>query len=139
MMERSSSSKLRLRQVLGSLRRGGAADVSPRAAAAGPGTEVRKLGVIMNGVTGRMGTNQHLLRSLVPMIREGGLLVRCDDGIFSITIQPPHSLTKMASSSPLHSPTLRVLPDPILVGRNAAKVSKVLHQQVVFSKSIISY
>jgi hypothetical protein len=45
----------------------------------------------------------------------------------------------MASSSPLHSPTLRVLPDPILVGRNAAKVSKVLHQQVVFSKSIISY
>ena len=27
---------------------------------------MKKIGIIMNGVTGRMGTNQHLLRSLAP-------------------------------------------------------------------------
>ena len=36
------------------------------------------IGIIMNGVTGRMGTNQHLLRSIVPIIRQGG--VRVDRG-----------------------------------------------------------
>ena len=35
----------------------------------------RTVGVIMNGVTGRMGTNQHLLRSIVPIIRQGGVRV----------------------------------------------------------------
>jgi hypothetical protein len=30
---------------------------------------MRKLGIIMNGVTGRMGTNQHLVRSVLA-IRE---------------------------------------------------------------------
>jgi len=34
---------------------------------------VRTVGIIMNGVTGRMGMNQHLLRSLVPLIRQGGV------------------------------------------------------------------
>jgi len=29
-------------------------------------------GIIMNGVTGRMGMNQHLLRSIVPIIKQGG-------------------------------------------------------------------
>ena len=32
-----------------------------------------RVGIIMNGVTGRMGTNQHLIRSLVPIIEQGGL------------------------------------------------------------------
>ena len=27
--------------------------------------ETRKIGIILNGVTGRMGTNQHLLRSVL--------------------------------------------------------------------------
>ena len=31
----------------------------------------RSIGIIMNGVTGRMGTNQHLLRSIVPIIAPG--------------------------------------------------------------------
>ena len=35
-------------------------------------TEVR-LGIIMNGVTGRMGTNQHLIRSVLAIQVQGGI------------------------------------------------------------------
>jgi predicted dehydrogenase len=58
----------------------------------------RRLGIIMNGVTGRMGTNQHLVRSIVAIRDQGG--VRLADGS-------------------------RVMPDPVLVGRNADKVSRL--------------
>ena len=58
----------------------------------------QRLGVIMNGVTGRMGTNQHLARSVMAIRREGG--VRLADGT-------------------------RVIPDPILVGRNPEKLKKL--------------
>jgi predicted dehydrogenase len=54
-----------------------------------------RLGIIMHGVTGRMGTNQHLIRSIVALRKEGG--VRLSDGS-------------------------RVMPDPILIGRDAAKI-----------------
>ena len=33
----------------------------------------RKLGIIMNGVTGRMGLNQHLVRSIVAIRKQGGV------------------------------------------------------------------
>ncbi|MGE0717130.1 MAG: Gfo/Idh/MocA family protein [Alphaproteobacteria bacterium] len=55
----------------------------------------KRLGIIMNGVTGRMGTNQHLVRSILAIRAQGGVA--------------------LADGS-------RVMPDPILVGRNAAKV-----------------
>lgn len=32
-----------------------------------------RVGIIMNGVTGRMGRNQHLERSLIDIINEGGV------------------------------------------------------------------
>src|SRR5581483_5359207 len=54
-----------------------------------------RLGIIMHGVTGRMGTNQHLERSIVAIRKQGG--VRLSDGT-------------------------RVMPDPVLVGRNAEKL-----------------
>lgn len=54
-----------------------------------------KIGIIMNGVTGRMGTNQHLLRSIVAIRKAGGLHI---------------------------SPGEVIMPDPILMGRNAAKL-----------------
>lgn len=57
-----------------------------------------RLGVIMNGVTGRMGTNQHLIRSICAIRTQGG--VRLSDG-------------------------RRVMPDPILVGRNAGKLEEL--------------
>jgi predicted dehydrogenase len=55
----------------------------------------RTLGVIMNGVTGRMGTNQHLIRSVAAIRAQGG--VALSDGS-------------------------RLQLDPILVGRNAEKL-----------------
>jgi predicted dehydrogenase len=57
--------------------------------------ETIRLGVIMNGVTGRMGTNQHLIRSIVAIRNQGGV---------------------PAGSG------RRIMPDPILVGRNKAKI-----------------
>jgi predicted dehydrogenase len=57
-----------------------------------------RLGIIMNGVTGRMGTHQHLLRSIVPIVRQGGLA--CGDGTV-------------------------ILPEPILVGRSGAKLQEL--------------
>ncbi len=55
----------------------------------------RRIGIIMNGVTGRMGENQHLVRSILAIRADGG--VRLADGT-------------------------RLMPDPILVGRNAEKL-----------------
>ena len=49
----------------------------------------------MNGVTGRMGANQHLMRSIVEIIRQGGVAVEGGEAI---------------------------MPDPILVGRNPEKL-----------------
>jgi predicted dehydrogenase len=54
-----------------------------------------RIGIIMNGVTGRMGTNQHLVRSINALRAEGG--VPLADG-------------------------RRVMPDPILVGRDGRKL-----------------
>ena len=58
----------------------------------------KRLGIIMNGVTGRMGTNQHLTRSILAIRKDGGVALK--DGT-------------------------RVMPDPILVGRNADKVRRL--------------
>lgn len=52
----------------------------------------------MNGVTGRMGTNQHLLRSIAEIIEQGGIKVSSDEII---------------------------MPDPILVGRDIHKLEKL--------------
>jgi len=56
----------------------------------------RRLGIVMNGVTGRMGTNQHLIRSIVAIRAEGGVRLANGD---------------------------RVMPDPILVGRSEEKIT----------------
>jgi len=56
---------------------------------------LQAIGIIMNGVTGRMGLNQHLVRSIVAIRQQGG--VRLPNGD-------------------------HLMPDPILVGRDADKV-----------------
>lgn len=56
---------------------------------------IRNVGIIMNGVTGRMGTNQHLIRSIMAIRRQGGVLLPDGDAL---------------------------MPDPILVGRNENKL-----------------
>lgn len=58
----------------------------------------------MNGVTGRMGTNQHLLRSIKAIIEQGGVKISADEVI---------------------------MPDPILVGRNESKLQQLCKQSDV--------
>ena len=58
----------------------------------------KRLGLIMHGITGRMGYNQHLVRSIIAIRDQGGVLLPDGD---------------------------RVMPDPILVGRNAEKIEAI--------------
>ena len=46
-----------------------------------------KVGIIMNGVTGRMGTNQHLLRSIKAIIDQGGVKLSDSEVIFASSIE----------------------------------------------------
>lgn len=55
----------------------------------------QRLGIIMHGVTGRMGMNQHLIRSIIAIRNQGGVTLSNGD---------------------------KVMPDPILIGRNAEKI-----------------
>lgn len=64
----------------------------------------RRVGIIMNGVTGRMGRNQHLLRSIMAIIQQGGLPLG-QEGI--------------------------IQPEPILVGRNPAKLQRLSEESGV--------
>lgn len=68
--------------------------------------KTHKIGIIMNGVTGRMGTNQHLIRSIKAIIDQGGVKV---------------------SDSEI------IMPEPVLVGRNEAKL-KALAARVGVSR-----
>ena len=56
------------------------------------------VGIIMNGVTGRMGLNQHLRRSIYAIMQQGGI--------------------KLSDSE-------TIMPKPLLVGRNAAKLEAI--------------
>jgi len=57
-----------------------------------------KVGIIMNGVTGRMGTNQHYIRSILAIRKQGG--VKINDGEV-------------------------IWPEPVLIGRNEAKLAQL--------------
>ena len=72
----------------------------------------QRIGIIMHGVTGRMGYNQHLIRSIQSIIQDGGLLLSNGD---------------------------RLLPDPILVGRNIKKMEALAKEQGIarWSDSIV--
>lgn len=64
------------------------------------------VGIIMNGVTGRMGTNQHLIRSIVAILDQGGVHINSQEVI---------------------------IPDVVLVGRNETKL-KALSQRTGIEK-----
>ena len=59
---------------------------------------IHNVGIIMNGVTGRMGLNQHLRRSIYAIIKQGGVKL---------------------------GPSEVIMPKPILVGRNRAKLEAI--------------
>lgn len=56
------------------------------------------VGIIMNGVTGRMGLNQHLRRSIYALMKQGGLRI---------------------------SESETIVPEPLLLGRNEAKLREI--------------
>lgn len=58
----------------------------------------KTLGIIMQGITGRMGYNQQLVRSICTIRDQGGVVLANGD---------------------------RIMPDPILVGRHAEKIEAV--------------
>jgi len=58
----------------------------------------RRLGLIMHGITGRMGYNQHLVRSILAIREQGGVVLANGD---------------------------RLMPDPILVGRDGDKLERI--------------
>ncbi|OYD07164.1 Gfo/Idh/MocA family protein [Paludifilum halophilum] len=62
---------------------------------------VHQIGIIMNGVTGRMGTNQHLIRSIVAIREQGGVPLTDGDVL---------------------------MPDPVLVGRNEQKLKDLANR-----------
>jgi predicted dehydrogenase len=64
----------------------------------------RRIGIIMHGVTGRMGMNQHLIRSILEIRKQGGVALK--DGT-------------------------RLMPDPLLVGRNGAKIEELARKHGV--------
>ena len=61
----------------------------------------QRIGIIMHGVTGRMGMNQHLIRSILEIRKQGGVALK--NGT-------------------------RLMPDPILVGRHAGKIESLAKQ-----------
>jgi predicted dehydrogenase len=60
--------------------------------------KTHEIGIIMNGVTGRMGTNQHYIRSILAIRKQGGVKISADEVI---------------------------MPVPTLVGRSEAKLSQL--------------
>jgi predicted dehydrogenase len=59
---------------------------------------IHTVGIIMNGVTGRMGLNQHLARSIYAIMQQGGVKISDDETI---------------------------MPKPLLYGRNKAKLEAI--------------
>ncbi|HMC59555.1 MAG TPA: hypothetical protein VKJ01_10215, partial [Candidatus Solibacter sp.] len=59
---------------------------------------IHSVGIVMNGVTGRMGLNQHLRRSIYAIMQQGGVSL---------------------------GPGEAIMPRPLLVGRNAAKLTAI--------------
>ena len=75
--------------------------------------ETHKIGVILNGVSGRMGMNQHLERSIMAIRAQGGVAVGTG---------------------------VTIMPEPILVGRNADKLRAISqkHGGIPFSTDLAS-
>ena len=46
---------------------------------------VKTIGIIMNGVTGRMGMNQHLIRSIVAIRAQGGVTLSNGDQMIGLS------------------------------------------------------
>src|SRR5215208_7648231 len=70
---------------------------SVRAVRAPEGSGVRRIGIAMHGVTGRMGANQHLIRSILAIRAQGGVEVGREV----------------------------IWPEPVLIGRDERKLARL--------------
>ena len=61
-----------------------------------PNVTTHRVGILMNGVTGRMGANQHLVRSILAISAQGGVRLNESETI---------------------------VPEPVLIGRNPARLA----------------
>ncbi len=59
------------------------------------------LGIIMNGVTGRMGTNQHYIRSILAIMKQGGVKIGEGETIMPVPILVGRSQAKLAQLAAL--------------------------------------
>ncbi|MGC9312610.1 MAG: Gfo/Idh/MocA family protein [Sediminispirochaetaceae bacterium] len=57
----------------------------------------REIGIIMNGVTGRMGTNQHLVRSILEIRKQGGVPLSNGDLLYPVPVLVGRNERKLAS------------------------------------------
>jgi len=102
--------------------------------------KTHEVGIIMNGVTGRMGTNQHYIRSILAIRKQGGVKVSPEEIIMPVPVLVGRSeakLTKLAAMDPgvkwttnldeaLSDPTNIIYFDAQTTGRRAAAVKKAV-------------
>src|SRR5690606_19803661 len=106
---------------------------------------IHKIGIIMNGVTGRMGTNQHLLRSIKPIMEQGGVklpngdVIQVDPVLVGRNEAKLQSLSRLSGvqkyttdlDSVMSDPNYQIYFDAQVTGRRAAAVKKAIDRKSV--------
>lgn len=101
---------------------------------------IHKIGIIMNGVTGRMGTNQHLMRSIKPIMEQGGIklpngdVIEVDPVLVGRNEAKLQALSRMSGvkkfttdlDSVMSDPSYQIYFDAQVTGRRAAAVKKAI-------------
>src|SRR5699024_6469813 len=91
----------------------------------------RRIGIIVNGATGRMGYRQHLVRSLLAIQEQGGVELADGDRLVPDRLLGGRNAERRrggaAAPGPPHEPTdrARLVPALLLVGRNEEKLRGV--------------
>ena len=102
--------------------------------------KTHQIGIIMNGVTGRMGTNQHYIRSILAIRKQGGVRISPEETILPVPILVGRSETKLRElaamdagvryttdlASALADPSNQIYFDSQTTGRRADGVRQAL-------------
>jgi predicted dehydrogenase len=98
------------------------------------------IGIIMNGVTGRMGTNQHFIRSILAIRKQGGVKIADGECLWPVPVLVGRSEAKLAAlaamdegirwttdlDAELANPANTVYFDAQTTGRRAGAVKKAV-------------